>query len=326
VNEQAFVGKRDEDWRRLSEILDKADGKGLHTLTGDEVRECVRLYRRVNRDLAVARTKSRNAALIEYLNQLVGRAYGILYRSPRPDIWPAILNGIAVAAQTVRRRKWFVLASASVFFGSWLFVMFLLATVPDTRSALISPEMEPLFEQWKTGRHSDKSGSESAAMYGMYASNNPRVAIMAAAVGAATFGFGSLYLLYMNGALIGALAHEMATVGHLGFLLSSIAPHGVPELTGAIVAGGAGLLLGWALINPGRKRRGDALKAVGRDAVVLILTSVALMFIAAPIEAFFSFNPEVPQGLKVLVAIAGFLFWMAFWIGYGREKPDAQAS
>ena len=62
-------------------------------------------------------------------------------------------------------------------------------------------------------------------------------------------------------------------------------------------------MLGAAVINPGRRRRSDALKAVGRDAIVMLSTSVILMFIAAPIEAFFSFQPAVPQWVKVVVAV-----------------------
>jgi len=121
------------------------------------------------------------------------------------------------------------------------------------------------------------------------------------------------------------LAHEMAPVGKLGFLISSIAPHGVPELSGIIVAGSAGLLLGYSLINPGRRRRSDSLKAVGKDAIVLLATSVMLMFIAAPIEAFFSFQPMVPQWVKAVVAIISVCAWAMLWIFYGRPTQEIEA-
>ncbi len=44
------------------------------------------------------------------------------------------------------------------------------------------------------------------------------------------------------------------------------------------------------------------------------------MFIAAPIEGFFSFNPTVPGWLKVIVASISALAWALFWIGYGRRE------
>ena len=160
-------------------------------------------------------------------------------------------------------------------------------------------------------------------MAGFYASNNPRTSIITGSVGAGSFGLISVYLLFSNGSLLGVLGHEMASVGKLGFLISSIAPHGVPELSGIIVSGSTGLLLGYAVINPGRRRRGAALAMVGKDAIVLLATSVVLMFIAAPIEAFFSFQPTVPQWLKAGVAIVSICAWAAFWTSFGKPaEPD----
>jgi uncharacterized membrane protein SpoIIM required for sporulation len=81
--------------------------------------------------------------------------------------------------------------------------------------------------------------------------------------------------------------------------------------------------LGYALVNPGRRRRADALRLVGKDAIVLLATSVVLMFIAAPIEGFFSFQPFIPQWLKVVVAGVSACAWAGLWIFFGRTPgPD----
>jgi uncharacterized membrane protein SpoIIM required for sporulation len=322
MNEQAFVDRREEDWKRLKALSDKADGKGIKKLSGDEVRELLKLYRRASTDLAIARTTSRNVALVDFLNDVVARVYGIFYRAPKMSVFRGIVSGLEIAAQTVRRRKAFVLTAAGIFFGAWVLMYSLISAVPETRSAIVSPVMDPMFKKWQSGQFEERSVSESVAMNAVYASNNPRVSIIAGSIGAATFGIGSVYLLFENGALIGALSHDMNDVGKLGFLLASIFPHGVTELSGIIISGSAGLLLGWALINPGRRSRGDALKAVGRDAVVLILTAVVLMFMAAPIEAYFSFNPIVPLPAKAAVAVFSFVAWMTFWSMYGKPSTE----
>jgi len=317
MNEQSFVDRRETDWQRLSKLCDKAES-GLKQLSSQELRDLIRLYRRISTDLALARTKSTNTPLIGFLNDLAGRAYGIIYRAPKQAFWGNIAAAIALSAQTVRRNKWFVLTSATIFFGSAFFIFGLMTWVPDVKEKIIPPAMDKLFDSWRSAKFEQRSGSESGMMAGFYASNNPRTAIITGAVGAGSFGLISIYLLFNNGAILGALAHEMAKVGKLGFLISSIAPHGVPELSGIIVAGSTGLLLAYAVINPGRRRRGDAIKAVGKDAIVLLSTSVILMFIAAPIEGFFSFQPTVPQWLKGAVAIVSLCAWGAFWVGYGR--------
>lgn len=322
MNEQTFVERRCAEWTRLNQLCDKA-GTGPHALAPEELREFVQIYRRVCSDLASARTKSANVSLIEYLNSTAGRAYAVLYRSPRKSFWRWLCEFVVDAPRTVRRQIVFVTLSAVLFFGSGVLSATLIHTVPEARDVFVSAQMESNFKAWRDGLPSDRSSSEGVAMTGFYASNNPKTAIVAATIGAGTFGFGSILMLFQNGAIIGALANDMLGVGKLGFLLASLAPHGVPELSGIIVAGAAGLLFGWALIAPGRKSRGDSLRAVSKDGMTLIGTSVILMFLAAPIEGFFSFNSVIPIWLKVGVALIEVGAWTAFWVGFGRPKESA---
>ena len=153
-----------------------------------------------------------------------------------------------------------------------------------------------------------------------YASNNPFVAILSGSIAAATFGVGTTVQLYNNGKILGVLANDMARVNKLGFLIVSIAPHGVTELSGMVMSGASGLTLGWALINPGRRKRGEALINAGKSAIILLIVAVILMLMAAPIEGYFSFNPRVPGAVKVVFALATAVFWGLFWTGYGNKS------
>ena len=328
MNEVAFVQKREPDWNRLTYLCDAADAT-IKNLKPEELHEFIRLYRRVSGDLALARTKSTNIKLIDFLNDLTGRAYTTLYRPTRKGFFKAIGESIAVGAQTARRCRYFVFASAILFFGSTLISFLLMQNVPATRNYFVTDEMRPHFEDWKTGVHEERGGGTSIQMTAVYATNNPMVSIITGAAAASTFGIFTAERLYQNGAILGALSYEMNTVGKLGFLWASVMPHGVPELSGIIMAGAAGFVMGWALINPGRRRRGEALKDAGRDAITLLCVGVVLMFIAAPIEGFFSFNPNVPSAAKVAVIVVEIIFWSFFWVGFGKspeERPDLASS
>lgn len=322
MNEMAFVQKREPDWRRLTHLCDRADVT-IKNLKPEELHEFVRLYRRVSADLALARTKSTNLQLIDFLNDLAGRAYATLYRSPRKPLLKVLGNSIALGAQTVRRCRYFVFASVLLFFGSAVLSFFLMRFVPETREYFVSEEMRPLFEDWKEGKHEERTGGMSVEMTAVYATNNPMVSIITGAAAASTFGIFTAERLYENGAILGALSYEMDTVGKLGFLWASVMPHGVPELSGIIFAGAAGFVMGWALINPGRRKRGEALRSAGKDALVLLCVGVVLMFIAAPIEGFFSFNPRVPTLAKVVVIAVELVFWFSFWIGFGKSAEES---
>src|SRR5262245_48899566 len=77
-----FIERRKTSWKRLEELIDRArSARGLRRLSREEVRELGRSYRRAATDLAVARVESRDQRLINYLNNLVVRAHGLIYRN-----------------------------------------------------------------------------------------------------------------------------------------------------------------------------------------------------------------------------------------------------
>ena len=196
---------------------------------------------------------------------------------------------------------------------------------PQTRAIFVPKQWEGAFEQWKKNDTTERGAGEAFMMTGFYMSNNPMAAIMTGAMSASTFGLGTAAALFQNGALIGALAHELRPVNRIPHLFIWVSPHGVTEISGLLVASGAGFVMAYALINPGRRRRGEALRVAGKDAIVLLATGTCMMFIAAPIEGFFSFNPRVPDGAKIAFAIMSAIAWSLFWTQIGKAPepvPD----
>src|SRR5689334_1083174 len=76
-----FLKDEKDNWRRLEDLLDMMRGSGLRGLSRMEVREFGELYRRAAADLAIARAETRDPKLINYLNSLVIRAHGKIYRA-----------------------------------------------------------------------------------------------------------------------------------------------------------------------------------------------------------------------------------------------------
>ena len=76
-----FIDERKSAWQRLEDLLSLIDHSSLRRLHREEVRELGRIYRRTASDLAIARAESRDPRLINYLNSLVIRAHGRIYRA-----------------------------------------------------------------------------------------------------------------------------------------------------------------------------------------------------------------------------------------------------
>src|SRR5881392_3712384 len=77
-----FLDDHKDNWQRLEDLLEMQSGaRGLRELSRMEVREFGELYRRAAADLAIARAETRDPKLINYLNSLVIRAHGKIYRA-----------------------------------------------------------------------------------------------------------------------------------------------------------------------------------------------------------------------------------------------------
>src|SRR5918992_4968994 len=81
MSSDRFIDERKGAWQRLEDLLRLLDRSALRRLDREEVRELGRIYRRTASDLAIARAESRDPRLVNYLNSLVIRAHGRIYRA-----------------------------------------------------------------------------------------------------------------------------------------------------------------------------------------------------------------------------------------------------
>ena len=155
--------------------------------------------------------------------------------------------------------------------------------------------------------------------------NNILVSLLAFAYGA-FFGIGTLYILLQNGLSIGGvLGVCYKTNTEFGnALVTFMVGHGVIELSCIFIAAGAGMIIGYALINPGDLMRSEALKKNGLDAVRLAIGCACLLVIAGIIEGFLSpsaLPPFVKFGTGILTGIAMYSYLIL--VG-GNDKEFSQ--
>ena len=321
LNEEQLMQRRAASWERL-ELLTRTAERGLKHLTGDEIVEMTRLYRQASADHAAITSSSINPELGDWLGRLVGRSYGILYQAPTRPLQEWLKDSLKAGAVAVRRRRRPIYLVTALFVASSFLAALMLHLNPNVLAVMLGPEYQTVFEGWKSGSHEGRSGGESVAASFFYATNNPFVGVRIAAYSAVTFGILGVYMIWMNGAMIGLLAYEMASVGQLKFLLVSIFPHGVSELGGIFLTTAAGFILGGAVIAPGRRTRLESLRFHGRDALTVLVVGLVMIFCAAPIEGFFSFNPAVPQWSKAAFGITALAAWLGYFIFYRCETED----
>jgi uncharacterized membrane protein SpoIIM required for sporulation len=295
-----FINERKSAWQRLEGLLHLLDRMTLRRLHREEVRELGRIYRRTASDLAIARAESRDPRLINYLNSLVIRAHGRIYRSDAQG-GRRIRDFFARDFPLAFRRTWRYTATAfGVFLLFSLIAFFGTRHDPDfSEFAGISPFFRELVINNRTHWWEDLNEANQIGSSQIF-TNNIKVTFYAFALGA-MFGIGTLYVLAFNGAMFGAILALTYRAGFGNDLLAFVVGHGVIELSCIFIAGGAGLLIGTALLMPGNLSRADAFKSRGMEAVRLIVGCVPLLVLAGIIEGFISPAPIHPA-IKFTVA------------------------
>jgi uncharacterized membrane protein SpoIIM required for sporulation len=316
-----FINERKTVWQRLEELLQLLDRMTLRRLHREEVKELGRIYRRTASDLAIARAESRDPRLINYLNSLVIRAHGRIYRADAQG-GRRIRDFFARDFPVTFRRTWRYTATA---FG--VFLLFSMVAFFGTRHDPDFSEfagISPFFREmvinnrtrwWESLNDANQIGSSQIF------TNNIKVTFYAFALGA-ILGLGTLYVLAFNGAMFGAVLALTYRAGFGNDLLSFVVGHGVIELSCIFIAGGAGLLIGTALVMPGDLSRGDALKSRGMEAVRLVVGCVPLLVVAGIIEGFISpapISPVIKFGIGAITGIA--LYSYLFLVGRETMEP-----
>src|SRR5215218_9482449 len=110
-----FISERKGSWQRLEDLLNLLGGSSLRRLHREEVRELGRIYRRTASDLAIARAESRDPRLVNYLNSLVIRAHGRIYRAEAHGAKRILYYFTHELPQTFRRTWRYTFVAFAVF-------------------------------------------------------------------------------------------------------------------------------------------------------------------------------------------------------------------
>ncbi len=315
---------RSERWEQLTELVNQAQRRGLASLGADQLDELGALYRQATAALARARSLNRDSQLIAYLNQLVGRAHAIIYgQHSQPRLRLGYLFGVDIP-RTFQAHWRYVAVAAAVTLVAATLAYLLVRADPRWSQALLGDSFSGAVEEFATSEQpAGEYFAETAQALGganfsaLLMSNNIQVALKAFAVGV-TLGLGTLYVLVMNGLLLGAFLGIGAHYDRLVDLVAVVIPHGAIEIPAILIAGGAGLMMGHALVSPGDRLRRDALRIAALKAVKLAVGTVPVFIVAALIEGLLSpqhrglFAANEPRFLLGFLAFALLALYFCF--------------
>ena len=321
-----FREEREADWKRLDQIVQLAEKRGVNGLSDADLTELPHLYRQAVSSLSVARSISLDQNVVAYLETLCARAYFFVYgtrtrMSERIAVFFARDWAAAVSAA-----KGPTLLAFLCLFGGALLAFLLTLNDPEWywtfHGGWDSRNPNATYEELRATLYEEERGIVD--MLGAFAaqlfSHNSGIAIFAFALGFA-FGAPTAVLLIYNGVYLGSFYAVFWQKG-LGFELTGwLFIHGVTELFAVILAGAAGFIIGGAVAFPGQLTRMQALREAGDKAARIIIGAVIMLFLAALLEGFGRqlINSDL---VRYLIAGTTLTFWLAYFYLPRKQEVD----
>ena len=308
-----FIAANAPSWERLGALTSRAR-RGARGLDPAELDELVRLYQRASTHLSYARTYYDDPALTSRLTGVVAGARSVVYGT-RPRTGRALASFFTAtfpaAVWHVRR---FVGVAALLLLVPFAAVATWIATSDEALEASAPAAVRATYVE--RDFESYYSSEPAAAFATNVFTNNVRVAILAFAAGILVCVLTAALLVY-NGAAVGVAAGLFTAAGEPGRFWGLILPHGMLELSAVIVAGAAGLALGWAIVVPGDRTRRDALAEQGRRSVSIVLGLIVAFLVAGLIEGFVTGQPW-PTSLRVAIGALAWAVFVLYVVVLGR--------
>jgi uncharacterized membrane protein SpoIIM required for sporulation len=314
-----WIEKRRPHWNRLEQLVGTSGRRGVSALTPTDLQELALLYRQIAADLASVREDSTSTNLAHYLNQLLGRAHNIIYMGRKIEgrnivtfyryTYPAIF------------RKTFsnTLAAFLIFTCAAVAGCLLSINDPSFSRHILGPRMILSIEQRKMWTDSIVTVKPVASS--QILTNNLSVAILTYALGI-TAGVGTVWMMLLNGLLIGVVGTACWQAQMSVQLWSFVAGHGVLELPAIFIAAGAGFILARGLLFPGALPRGESLVRAGKRSAQLFFGTIPLLLIAGLVEGFIS-PSDMPVPMKFALA-AGLLTLLGLYLGFAGKSQDVE--
>ncbi|MGB2654322.1 MAG: stage II sporulation protein M, partial [Candidatus Acidiferrum sp.] len=262
--------------------------------------------------------------LAAYLNQLLGRGHNLIYHGQRPKFRAIVRFYSKTYPSIFRETLPQTLLAVAIFAVTGLGAWIVAAHDPGFSYRLLGPQMMETIERREMWTHSIVTIKPLASSGIM--TNNLSVAFSTFALGI-TAGLGTIWMMVVNGLLIGVIGAATWKAGMALQLWSFVAPHGVLELPAIFIAGGAGLEIARGLLFPGLLPRRQSLAAAGGRGARLLLGTIPLLVVAGIIEGFFS-PSNAPVGMKFLLAAVLFvaLLTYLFLVNRTPARPSTASS
>ena len=310
---RATLLERADYWRAAAERARRLARAGTSDV--GEATQAVEDYRQLARDLATARRLIPNSQAREYLEAAYAKSHAMLHRPVSHPLYATLSLFRDQIPDVVNRLTPHIIWVTALFVLSGLSGYWMVRTFPDLISLFASPDLIASVERGNLWTEGILNVVPSSVLSARVLANNVVVSLTAFCAGC-LFGIGTLYLVSLNGLMLGSVFAFTALHGLDDDLFRFIFAHGTVELSVMCLSGAAGAAVGESLIRPTAATRRQSFQIAALDAGKLLFACVVLLVNCGLIEGYVSPNPEFPLWSRVAIGVAHFLFMIAVLRGW----------
>jgi len=320
IGEFDFIQKNREDWEKLDLLFKK------RKRSFEESEELGRLYLKTTEDLSFSQTHFSSSNINQYLNNLIYKCHFIFYKQKKSNLLKLINFFGKELPSIFYTLRYTILLSLMILILSSGTAFFLVRNNVELAEIFVdSNTYEMILTDLETRNqfsNFDNIPKELRVPISLYIwFNNSKVALYAFVLGI-TLGLGTIFILTMNGLMLGTLMSIYFMNGHFTDFISLILVHGSIELTAIFISGGAGFFLASAILIPQREKRIEKIKKNAMTAFKCIIGVVILLLWAGLIEGLVT-TLKLKISIRFIIAIVNIIFIILYFIpGFFIKKRD----
>lgn len=303
---EQWLQQRAKQWQKTEEDLPTMEDN--KPVSYQQLRKMIHVYPELARDVALMRRDASGTRTTLYLERIYQRCHRVLFKPPRAGaVEFAKLLREEIPAITYQLR-WQIFAVTLGFILSAVAGWWLISQFPELATLFASEEMIEQVQKGELWTDGLLNIVPSSVLSVQILTNNIMVSLTAMCLGV-LYGLGTLYIIGLNGLMLGGIFAMTAQYGMAAKLFDFIVAHGCVELSVIMVAGAIGFSIGESLARPGLLSRGDAFRAAVQRGTKLMVLCVLFLVGAGFIEGYISPNATYTRDVRIAVGVA---YWMLF--------------
>lgn len=310
MREVSFLNANAAKWQRFESLLADKDKK-------TNPNELTELFIELTDDLSYAQTYYPEGKTTKYLNTLTAKVHQSIYRNKREKLSRLVTYWTQEIPSVIRSAHKEILVSFLVFLLSAF--LGVISTTSDVRfvrvilgDGYVNMTEQNIKDNNPFGVYKQEEGW---LMFLHIAYNNIMVTLRVFVAGLAV-SLGSIYMMFINGVMIGVFHTLFYQHGILGKSFAVVWIHGTLEISAIIVAGGAGIVLGNSILFPKTYSRLHSFMRGAKRGMKIVIGLCPVIILAAILESFVTRYTEMPFILNSLIILISASFVIGYYVIY----------